>query len=438
VKGGGVREVRADCPMPLVLTYMDRADLVAGLPQQVTGLAATPVWRDGQLVTAKGFDSGSRKWLLPPEGVALPARLSKKTAIEALDLLQNLLAEFRFASERDAACGVALLLTAATRASLVHAPMFIVTKHEHGEGGSTLCTLASIIQTGRAPAVITVAAESNADAEIEKRIDAAQLAGAATLVLDNFKSGAAVNSTSLAVVVSESERDVRILGQSKNVRCPNTQLVLVNGRNLTVAEDFVRRAVQIELDTKMATPDTRKFKRPNLLIDAARDRAAILSACFAIIAGYAQHTAKHARAPIANRAGFEPWVRLVAEPLAWLGLSDVSAIPAAMRAVDPERALIARLLPAWEGVCTRYALHSGMPAARAIGALDVSPESPDQRLIAVLGEATGARVYSGTTQLQPKAVGYFLRRIAGRIVEGRRLVKSTKAGGIGHWRVERA
>ncbi len=389
-------------------------------------------------MATRGFDPGSRKWLLPPDGVKVPRKPSRKHALDALNELQGFLAEFRFADKRDKACGVALMLTAAVRASVVHAPLFIVTKHEHGEGGSTLCTLAAILQTGRAPAVITVGADSNADAEIEKRIDAAQLAGAATIVLDNFKTGAAVNSTSLAVVVSEPERNVRILGQSKNVRCPNTQLVLVNGRNLTVAEDFVRRSVQIELDTRMDAPDTRKFKRPNLLLDVARERAAILSACFTIVAGYDEHVEKHARVKVANRAGFEPWARMVAEPLAWLGLPDVAAIPDAMRAVDPERALLACLLPAWEDVCTKDKLRTGMTVARATALSDPKPDSPEQLLTAALGEATGAKVYNGITQLQSKDVGYFFKRIAGRIVDGRRLVRGGEKAGTTLWRVEKA
>ena len=432
---GVMRPVAEDCPPWLVNTYLDRADLIANLPQQATGLAMTPVWRDGKLITARGFDLQSRKWVLSPEGVMLPGRLSRKVALDALEVLRGLLAEFRFIDERNEACALALLLTAAMRASLMFAPLFVVTKHEHGEGGSTLCTLASLIQTGRHPAVITVDAESSGAAEIEKRIDAAQLAGATNIVLDNYKTGAALNSTSLATIVTEAERDVRYLGLSKNVRCPNSQLVMVNGRNITIAEDFVRRAMRIELDTKMAAPDERKFKRPNLLNEVARDRAAILSACFTIVASYEQHVTKHGPVKITNRAGFEEWVHKVAAPLAWLLRKDVSLIPAAQRSVDPERMWIARLLPAWRELCiVMGALTKGLTVPQI---LTPSPTLPCSGIVVdVLVEATNAKVIANTAQLQTKPVSAFLRRIAGRVVDGQRLASVGTTGGVARWAVQ--
>jgi hypothetical protein len=431
---GVIRVVTEDCPSWLVTTYLDRADLVAQLPQQATGIATTPVWRDGQLIATRGFDLKSCKWVLAPAGVELPKRLSRKAALDALDVLRRLLSEFKFIDPRNHACAIALLLTAAMRASLTFAPLFVVTKHEHGEGGSTLCTLASIIQTGRHPAVITVDAESNASAEIEKRIDAAQLAGAANIVLDNFKTGGIVSSTSLATIVTEAERDVRILGLSKNVRCPNAQLVLVNGRNLTIAEDFIRRAVRIEIDTKMAKPDERKFKHPEILSDALRDRAAILSACFTIVAAYNQHSHKHTK--VTNRAGFEDWVHGVAAPLAWLGMGDVSRIPDAQRAVDPERALIAQLLPSWEELCEEIStVKNGITISQSLTASRTGGAS--RTVVDVLAEATGAKIIADKPQLDSKNVGYFLRRIAGRVVDGRRLVNLGTTAGKARWTVQK-
>jgi hypothetical protein len=435
-KKDGPEKVRTDCPDRLVATFVDRADLVARIPVQVRGLSMTPVWRDGELVSAPGYDPVSRMWITAP-AIELPKNASRAVAVEALDYLKGWLREFSFADDRSAAAAVGLLISAAMRASLPHTPMFIVNKHEHGEGGSTLCTLATVVQTGREPAVITVNADDG-NAEIEKRIDAAQLAGEATLCLDNWKSGGVVNLTSLATIVSETERKVRIFGKLQNVTCPNSQLVLVNGRNIGVADDFIRRSVEIALDTKLATPETRKFDRPEIVADAVRDRAEILKAAFTIVAAY---SAAGQRAKVTRRAGFNEWVSAIAAALGWLGLPDISAVPEELRTADQELGFLARLLAAWEPMCAALGAPQGVTASQVIaGKLD-SGTFKTMREVGevqtVLGEATGAKVFDGTPQLQPKQIGYFLRRVTGRRVGNRRLITTGSTHGATRWRVER-
>ncbi len=422
----GPRPVTADCPDKLVQTLLDRSDLIAKIPVQVRGISATPVWRDGELVSASGYDHDSRMWITAPN-IALP-KPTRRAVAEALTYLQDeWLSEFRFADDRSAAAAVGLLVSAAMRSSLPHCPMFVVNKHEHGEGGSTLCTLAAVVQTGRPPAVITVNAEDG-NAEIEKRIDSTQLAGEMTICLDNWKSGGVVNLTSLATIVSEPERKVRYLGLSKNVTCPNSQLVLVNGRNIGVTDDFIRRTVEIALDTRMARPERRRFKRPNLIADAVAERAEILTACYTIVAS-------GARAQVKTRAGFSEWTRLVAEPLAALGLPDISVVPEELRQADTELALLAQLLPEWKRLCERVEEPRGVTVSDVIG--NARWDTAAKKVRGILGEATGAKTFQGEPQLNAWKVGYFLRRIAGRRIDKLRLVSpGTTRNGVARWRIE--
>jgi hypothetical protein len=431
----GPAKRQTDCPVSLVQTLLDRADLVASVPIQVRGLCATPVWRNGELICASGYDPISKMWITAPD-ILLPERPTRTDALKALEYLRGWLSEFAFTDERSAAAAVGLLITAAMRASIPHAPMFVANKHEHGEGGSTLCTLATVVQTGREPAVICVNAEDG-NAEIEKRIDSAQLAGEMTICLDNWRSGGVVNLISLATIITEAERKVRILGESRNITCPNSQLVLVNGRNISVADDFIRRSVEIALDTKLASPDARTFKRPNIIADAMRDRAEILTACFTIIAAYDElrrHRCKPKQRPT-PRAGFNDWVDAVAAPLLWLGLPDISAVSAELRAADPELSYIARLLPAWVGMCEALTAPCGVTVSQILGS--ALNHEKLREVQDVIGEATAAKVFDGRPQLQSRAAGNFLRRIAGRRVGDQRLVSAGMTGGAARWVVER-
>ena len=84
-----------------------------------------------------------------------------------------------------------MLLTAAMRASLKHAPGFLVVKPEYGSGASTLCSLAHIVLTGNHAAVLGT---SRGGDELTKTLDAIQMAALPAIVLDNVQRGAGTDS----------------------------------------------------------------------------------------------------------------------------------------------------------------------------------------------------------------------------------------------------
>jgi hypothetical protein len=204
----------------------------------------------------------------------------------------------------------------------------------------------------------------------------------------------------------------------------------------------------VRLDPRCEQPEAKTFKRPGLLQDAQRERVALLGDLFGITAAY---LASDERASSAALAGFEHWVRWVVQPLVWLGLPDVVVSVREAAGSDPTTEQLRILLPMLDQL-QRSAEHIRKGGVTVADLLMPPAELNDgdgqrvkrdaawfklrERIHAVLGEATGARVYQGQPQLNPVLIGKWLAKVAGRVVSGRRVVRAGKAMGSQRWTIE--
>jgi hypothetical protein len=237
IKGTG--NVPADCPPRLSAALAGAACLLPEIT--VRAIAETPLLIDGELRATRGFDRQLGIWMDAPD-VKVPEVCDKAAAQRALDYLKDWLSEFPFASEIDRSAALAALLTSALRASLDLAPGFVISKPDFSVGASTLCELINVILTGRPAAAI------NADKsreEIDKAVDSDQRAAIASLCIDNVPEGTVFNSTAVAQVLTAKTRRMRILGKSDTIDVDCTQLVMINGVNIRVANDLASRAVHM-------------------------------------------------------------------------------------------------------------------------------------------------------------------------------------------------
>ena len=69
-----------------------------------------------------------------------------------------------------------------------------------------------------------------------------------------------------------------------------------------------------------------------------------MHACLTIMASY-QHAGRPK--PLSTLGDFEPWSRLVREPLVWLGMADPCDSYESLAGDDPERELLGALMDAW-------------------------------------------------------------------------------------------
>jgi hypothetical protein len=94
-------------------------------------------------------------------------------------------------------------------------------------------------------------------------------------------------------------------------------------------------------------PTARKFKRPNLLAEVHKNRVAILSDIFTIVAAF---EAAEATVTVDPLVGYDDWCRWVQQPLVWLGQEDPVVSVRELQTEDEDRANLERVVELWFAV----------------------------------------------------------------------------------------
>ena len=109
--------------------------------------------------------------------------------------------------------------------------------------------------------------------------------------------------------------------------------VIVNGNNVRVVGELVRRTLTGRLDTKMERPETTVYKGDPIAA-IRRDRSKYLRAVLTIARAYLKSGVTQ---KVDRINGLEQWSRFVQQPLVWLGEADPTKSQEDARARDPER-----------------------------------------------------------------------------------------------------
>jgi len=124
-------------------------------------------------------------------------------------------------------------------------------------------------------------------------------------------------------------------------------------------------------------------------------------------------------------AGYGDWSDLCRQPLLWLGLADATESVFEAMAEDPDRETLGRLLTAWQSAFGKTAAMV-RDAVRVSGFGDQNAE-----LCEVLRDIADER-----GEINRRRLGWWIRRHAGRIVEGRRFVRASGNRSAEAWQVE--
>lgn len=330
--------VPCDCPTEVARMILANKGHGWTVPRLRAIISAPTLRHDGTVLSTPGYDKatglllvGDRIWRQVPESP------SKRDALKALDVLLEPIDRFPFVDNSDRAAALALLITSVMRPSLRTVPMFTVTAPAAGTGKSLLVDIAAILATGRKAAVVTPTQD---EAELEKRIGAAALAGDQIISIDNVTH--ILRSDQLCQLLTQEEVQVRVLGASKNVRIPSTALICATGNNLSIHGDLNRRSVRIRLDAKCERPDERRFDRDATGV-ALRKRTELVAAALTIVRAYLSAGAPSQASPMGS---FEDWSDTVRSALIWLGMGDCRGDIDALRADDPEKIELAEIIAA--------------------------------------------------------------------------------------------
>ncbi len=388
----------------------------------LNGLSRQPYLRpDGSLMTAAGYDQATGMFgVFDARDFSVPDSSTRAQAETALELLKDLLIEFPFTENSDLAATLAAMLTAAVRPSLPHAPMFHVRAHMVGSGKSYLCELITTFATPQRGTPTTFPSD---DEECQKMLLAGLLRAPAVIEFDNL-TGDLLAHKSLCLVLTSEFMSGRILGVSKTTTVSTRTLFLSSGNNVGPVQDMTRRCISICLDPGCETPAARSFTRPELVRDVLRERGRYVSAALTIVRAWI--VAGRPKTTCKSLAGYGDWSDLCRQPLLWLNFADPTVSVFAAISEDPDRETLGRLLTGWQLV---FGKTPAMVRDAVKQASLFHDEHPDLR--EVLRDIADER-----GEINRRKLGWWIKRHAGRIVDGRRFVRASGNRSVVAWQVE--
>ena len=389
----------------------------------LNGLARQPYLRpDGSLSTAAGYDLATGMFgVFDAREFSVPDHPTRAQAESALALLQDLLTEFSFAGETDQAATLAAMLTASIRPSLSHALMFHVRAHMVGSGKSYLCELITVFATPQRGTPTTFPAD---DEECRKLLLAELLRAPAVIEFDNL-TGDLLAHKSLCTALTSEYMSGRILGVSKTATVNTRALFLSSGNNVGPIRDMTRRCLSISLDPGCETPAGRSFTRPDLVREVLGERGRYVSAALTIVRAWI--VAGRPKTTCKSLAGYGDWSDLCRQPLLWLDCADPTDSVFEAMAEDPDREILGRLLTAWQAKFKKG------PAMIRDAVRESSTFAGDDHvdLREVLRDIAEER-----GEINRRKLGWWIKRHAGRIVDGRRFVRASGNRSAESWRVD--
>lgn len=336
--------VPIDCPMVIAETYLARDG--SWRLRSLAGIIDAPTLRqDGSILSGEGYDAATGLLVMGDQSKfpEIPAEPSQEDARTALDRLKELIDDFPFVSNIDKSVSLSAILTACIRRSLPTAPMHCFSAPTAGSGKSTLVDVASIIANGHRAAVMS---QGRDEAEQEKRLVAALLAGDAVVSIDNATQP--LDGDLLCQALTQDTVRVRVLGASELRSMPTNAFFAATGNSLLLQGDMTRRALLCSLDPQCERPELRTFTNNPLQI-AAEGRARYLCAALTILRAF--HVAgRPKQVGVSQLGSFEVWSGWVRSALVWLGEADPVATMEKARKSDPKLEAFMSLMAQWESV----------------------------------------------------------------------------------------
>lgn len=390
-----------------------------GVGELTAAIPLPSVRADGTVISEPGLDAATGLYLLG--GLARP--------VGTVDLRATLariwapFAEFPFTSDAARGAMLSALLTGVCRVSLTSAPAFFVNAQAPGTGKSKLSECIMLAATGS-----TACLAMPKDAAEQAKTLVSVLRGAPRgLMFDNL-SGTLQAGDTFCSVITSPEYQSRGLGGMDMLTVVNRALWVLNGNNVIIKGDAVRRLILIGLDsperpeTALHDFDPVRLVRGNLASYRA-DLIDVLDAYRA--AGMPQ--------PGGGLASFDEWNTLVRGAVVWVIGQGLAPAPMAdpvqtildAAAEDPDVLKREMFTAAW---LARF-------GTEPVKLRDVTGVIPG-----LAGSDEWQEAYEGICRrdgkINPDLLAYWLRTNKGRITEGFRFVNSKQRSRANLWRLE--
>jgi putative DNA primase/helicase len=390
----------------------------------LVGVIEAPILRlDGTVLLAEGYDAETGLLYVPSGRVAAIAdRPNREDAFAARDALLEVVADFPFALDAHRSAWLASLLTFFARYAISgRVPLTFLEAPAAGTGKTLLADTIGLICTGR---VIAKMANTLDDAEMRKRLFAIALSGDPFVLFDNVRGGFGTPSLDMALTAGLIRE--RVLGLSEDKVVPLDAIFFASGNNVELLGDTRRRVIPCRIDARVERPEERDgFLHPQLESWIVAERPRLIAAALTVLRAF--HLAG---CPVVGKArpwgGFLEWQALICGSVRWLEMPAPEETRAGLieAASDTER--LGALLRAWQ--CAQPS--GGMTASEAL-------RRAGEAEGAALGDAIAASCQPrGGGQATSESVGYYLRRVRDKVVDGR-CFGNGKLVGDRHWFVEK-
>jgi hypothetical protein len=274
----------------------------------------------GRVITASGIDRDTGLLLYGNESLVMPKPYSNAEAKKAIARIKSTFLDgFEFSTKLDEAAALGLLFTAIERKLMTAAPGGLVSAAQQSTGKTTLVKILHVILTGRDLPVMSW--PDGNETEVQKALLSTLLRSPELICFDNIGDGLTFKSPTLALAMTSSVFEGRILGLSRDASVPTNVMMTVTGNNIKLANDEVHRWLKVSLTTSNPSPHKRKFKHTDVLKYGLSIRESVLRDVIGIVAGY--HNQKKRISPASR---FPDWDTLVRQPLIWAGELDIGKV----------------------------------------------------------------------------------------------------------------
>lgn len=372
---------------------------------EIKAAVPLPIVRpDGSVATAQGLDAATGLYILKAAERA-PKLLNTAEMAEALKRVWAPFAEFPFADQSAKSVCLAAMLTTACRPGLPTAPAFIVNAQTYGTG-KTLLSNSILSLTG---SDISISAISSDAQEQAKQLTSILDEGPLAIMFDNVK-GYLKDSSDFCMAMTSPFYKNRVLGKSVMLKLPNRAMWVLNGNNVGVTGDAVRRILPINLSSD-ENPELKKHAF-DPVVEVRDNLAAHRGDLIDLLVTYAAYGREETRRKIGGYASFEDWNTLVRGAVVWYGWGDPIEEMQAQQDADPEVQKLELLMAAWE---ERFG--SGERTMHELNHEAVDPVAHPLWL-----EAMELINIDHQGRLNPQRLGWFLRSMKGRALNGKKFV----------------
>jgi hypothetical protein len=344
-------------PFKLVQTMLEVSYRSA---RPLVGIIEHPaVKEDASLTEGQGYDIATgfyiqvQKELIPE----LPESITRQAASASMQwIIDNVLADFPFASSLDCAGAVSLILTIIQRRLMTGgegAPMFATTAPVQASGKTSLVRVAAYLALGIG---VPVTSWPTNDEEMGKHLLAILMEGLPIVLFDNLPEGGKIESNELAKAATSEKYRRRILGENREGEAPTNVVWVFTGNNIQAVGDFNTRTIAIYLDPDDENPDQRSFSRNDLETWCLEHRAEFFRHALTILVGYRRLVLAGGQDRDRPFHGgylpsrFRDWDLQVRDPMIWAGAEDPAKLFERNKAEDPQKEGRAQLLAAWNDV----------------------------------------------------------------------------------------